>query len=205
MRVRVWIAGTDGPCRDFELAAVPRVGDCISISAAGRLEEGIVASVTWQTAGHRIRDDRPAAGRRTRGLGDGGARRLQAFDRWRHRGSAGPHFREGRDRVSAVRRYSTRRPSTMPQPVPVPVPDKTRATRGWPLSCLVEPASTELFPKSLYNQTKLCRLGIRTPRRTPRTCAVTADEDRDEGVRGRERATEVTMYSKMASLPYLLS
>ena len=48
MRVRVWIAGAEGPSRDFELAEAPRVGDCISIAVGGRLEDGIVSSVTWQ-------------------------------------------------------------------------------------------------------------------------------------------------------------
>jgi hypothetical protein len=51
MRVRVWIAGAEGPSRDFELAASPRVGDCISISVAGRFEEGVVTSVIWQLVG----------------------------------------------------------------------------------------------------------------------------------------------------------
>ena len=51
MRVRVWIAGAEGPSRDFELADAPRVGDCISIAVAGHLEEGIVTSVTWQLVG----------------------------------------------------------------------------------------------------------------------------------------------------------
>ncbi len=51
MRVRVWIQGAEGPFRDFELADAPRVGECISISAAGRLEEGLVTSVTWQLLG----------------------------------------------------------------------------------------------------------------------------------------------------------
>jgi hypothetical protein len=51
MRVRVWIAGAEGPSRDFELVDAPRVGDGISISVAGRLEEGIVTSVAWQLVG----------------------------------------------------------------------------------------------------------------------------------------------------------
>jgi hypothetical protein len=48
MRVRVWIEGAEGPSRDFELAEMPRVGEAISISVAGHLEEGVVTSVTWQ-------------------------------------------------------------------------------------------------------------------------------------------------------------
>jgi hypothetical protein len=51
MRVRVWIAGAEGPSRDFELVEAPRVGDCISIAVAGRFEEGIVTSVIWQLVG----------------------------------------------------------------------------------------------------------------------------------------------------------
>jgi hypothetical protein len=47
MRVRVWIAGAEGPSRDFELVEAPRIGERISISVAGRIEEGIVTSVTW--------------------------------------------------------------------------------------------------------------------------------------------------------------
>lgn len=51
MRVRVWISGADGPSLDFELAEAPRVGECISISTGGRVEEGIVTSVVWQLVG----------------------------------------------------------------------------------------------------------------------------------------------------------
>jgi hypothetical protein len=51
MRVRVWIAGAEGPSRDFELVEAPRVGDCISIALAGQFEEGIVTSVIWQLVG----------------------------------------------------------------------------------------------------------------------------------------------------------
>ena len=51
MRVRVWIGGAEGPSRDFELANAPQVGECISIAVGGRLEEGIVTSVTWQLVG----------------------------------------------------------------------------------------------------------------------------------------------------------
>jgi hypothetical protein len=51
MRVRVWIGGAEGPSRDFELATAPQVGECISIAVGGRLEEGIVTSVTWQLVG----------------------------------------------------------------------------------------------------------------------------------------------------------
>jgi hypothetical protein len=51
MRVRVWIAGAEGPSRDFELVEAPRVGECISISIGGRFEEGIVTSVIWQLVG----------------------------------------------------------------------------------------------------------------------------------------------------------
>ena len=47
MRVRVWIGGSEGPSHDFELLNAPRIGDRISISCAGRLEEGIVATVVW--------------------------------------------------------------------------------------------------------------------------------------------------------------
>jgi hypothetical protein len=47
MRVRVWIAGAEGPSRDFELVEAPRVGERISVSVAGRIEEGVVTSVTW--------------------------------------------------------------------------------------------------------------------------------------------------------------
>lgn len=51
MRVRVWIAGEDGPSRDFELATAPRVGDGISISLGDHFEEGVVTSVLWQLVG----------------------------------------------------------------------------------------------------------------------------------------------------------
>ena len=47
MRVRVWISGADGPSHDFELVDTPRTGERISISVGGRIEEGIVTSVTW--------------------------------------------------------------------------------------------------------------------------------------------------------------
>ena len=48
MRVRVWISGADGPSWDFELVAAPRIGERVSITAAGEVEEGVVESVTWQ-------------------------------------------------------------------------------------------------------------------------------------------------------------
>jgi hypothetical protein len=48
MRVRVWIAGADGPSRDFELVDAPRVGEHISIAVSGKIEEGVVRSVSWQ-------------------------------------------------------------------------------------------------------------------------------------------------------------
>lgn len=51
MRVRVWISGAEGPSRDFELAETPRLGECVSISVGGRLEEGIVTSIIWQLVG----------------------------------------------------------------------------------------------------------------------------------------------------------
>jgi hypothetical protein len=51
MRVKVWIAGAEGPSRDFELVEAPRLGECISISMGGRFEEGIVTSVIWQLVG----------------------------------------------------------------------------------------------------------------------------------------------------------
>jgi len=51
MRVRVWIAGEEGPSRDFELVAPPRVGEGVSISIAGTFEEGVVTSVLWQLVG----------------------------------------------------------------------------------------------------------------------------------------------------------
>jgi hypothetical protein len=58
MRVRVWISGAEGPSRDFELVEAPRVGDAVSISVAGRFEEGIVSSVVWQLVGiEASRDD----------------------------------------------------------------------------------------------------------------------------------------------------
>lgn len=48
MRVRIWIAGMDGPSRDFELVSPPRVGEGISISTERGIEDGIVANVMWQ-------------------------------------------------------------------------------------------------------------------------------------------------------------
>ena len=51
MRVRVWVAGDDGPSHDFELIAPPRVGDRLSIAIEGHVEEGIVASVSWHLQG----------------------------------------------------------------------------------------------------------------------------------------------------------
>lgn len=48
MRVRVWIGGAEGPAHDFELVDAPRVGDHVSVSVGGRLEEGIVTRVSWQ-------------------------------------------------------------------------------------------------------------------------------------------------------------
>ena len=51
MRVRVWIAGEEGPSRDFELVVPPRVGEGISISIGGHFEEGVVTSVLWQLVG----------------------------------------------------------------------------------------------------------------------------------------------------------
>jgi hypothetical protein len=48
MRVRIWVSGDEGPSHDFELLAAPRVGDRISISIDGRVEEGIVATVSWR-------------------------------------------------------------------------------------------------------------------------------------------------------------
>ena len=51
MRVRVWIGGADGPSHDFELGDTPRTGERISISVGGRIEEGIVTSVTWHLLG----------------------------------------------------------------------------------------------------------------------------------------------------------
>ncbi len=56
MRVRVWISGDDGPSHDFELLNAPRAGDRISISVGGRVEEGIVATVSW----HLQAIERPA-------------------------------------------------------------------------------------------------------------------------------------------------
>jgi hypothetical protein len=51
MRIRVWISGAEGPSLDFELAEAPRVGERISISTGGRLDEGVVTSVVWQLVG----------------------------------------------------------------------------------------------------------------------------------------------------------
>ena len=47
MKVRVWIAGADGPSRDFELLTAPCAGQRISITMAGKVEEGVVTNVTW--------------------------------------------------------------------------------------------------------------------------------------------------------------
>jgi hypothetical protein len=47
----VWIDGDDGPSHDFELVNAPRVGDRISIAVEGRVEEGIVATVSWHLQG----------------------------------------------------------------------------------------------------------------------------------------------------------
>ena len=58
MRVRVWIHGANGPSHDFELVDAPRAGDRIAISVAGEVEEGTVASVSWQLQGiERTGDD----------------------------------------------------------------------------------------------------------------------------------------------------
>ncbi len=51
MRVRVWIAGAEGPSHDFDLLGAPRVGERVSISVGGHVEEGIVASVSWHLQG----------------------------------------------------------------------------------------------------------------------------------------------------------
>jgi hypothetical protein len=51
MKVRVWISGADGPSWDFELVDAPRVGEHISISVSGKIEEGVVRSVSWQLLG----------------------------------------------------------------------------------------------------------------------------------------------------------
>ena len=51
MRVRVWISGADGPSRDFELVDAPRVGEHISISVGGHIEDGVVLSVSWHLVG----------------------------------------------------------------------------------------------------------------------------------------------------------
>ncbi len=51
MRVKVWIDGAEGPCRDFELVEAPRLGERISIAVGDRFEEGIVTSVIWQLVG----------------------------------------------------------------------------------------------------------------------------------------------------------
>ena len=48
MRVRVWISGDEGPSHDFELLDAPRVGDRISISVEGRVQEGMVTMVEWR-------------------------------------------------------------------------------------------------------------------------------------------------------------
>jgi hypothetical protein len=48
MRVRVWIAGPDGPARDFELVSPPRIGERICIATSHGLEEGVVETITWQ-------------------------------------------------------------------------------------------------------------------------------------------------------------
>jgi hypothetical protein len=51
MRVRVWIAGAEGPSHDFELLSAPRVSERISIAIGGQTEEGVVSSVSWQLQG----------------------------------------------------------------------------------------------------------------------------------------------------------
>jgi len=51
MRVRVWIAGAEGPSHDFELLSAPRVSERISIAIGGQTEEGIVTSVSWHLQG----------------------------------------------------------------------------------------------------------------------------------------------------------
>jgi len=51
MRVRVWIAGPEGPSHDFELLDPPRVGERVTVAVAGESAEGIVTSVAWQLQG----------------------------------------------------------------------------------------------------------------------------------------------------------
>ena len=48
MRVRVWIAGSEGPSHDFELLSPPRQGERISIAAGNQVQEGVVTTVAWQ-------------------------------------------------------------------------------------------------------------------------------------------------------------
>ncbi len=48
MRVRVWIAGSEGPSHDFELLSPPRVGERIAIAVGGEIQEGIATTVAWQ-------------------------------------------------------------------------------------------------------------------------------------------------------------
>lgn len=47
MKVRVWIAGADGPSRDFELLTAPSAGQRVSVTTGGKVEEGIVTDVSW--------------------------------------------------------------------------------------------------------------------------------------------------------------
>lgn len=47
MRVRVWISGADGPSWDFELLTAPRPGERITLTHAGKVEEGVVVTVDW--------------------------------------------------------------------------------------------------------------------------------------------------------------
>jgi hypothetical protein len=67
MRVRVWIAGAEGPSWDFELLTPPRPGERITLSHGGRVEEGVVVTVDWhfqamETSGNGLGLDGEPAG-----------------------------------------------------------------------------------------------------------------------------------------------